>query len=114
MRWCLGRSGPAWYGSLEFGSRARVFGPHTLLAVVEYRAGCFISLCLRSLTCRTGMMTVPTPLNCGEDSWHGVPGTLSGAVMENGGNTVEVGAPSHPLFSDPRGREDVPTGEGQL
>lgn len=34
--------------------------------------------------------------------------------MENGGNTVESGAPSCTLFSDPRGKEDAPTGEGQL
>lgn len=33
--------------------------------------------------------------------------------MENGENAVEAGAPSCPLFSDPRGREGAPTGEGQ-
>lgn len=62
-------------------------------------------------------MPVRTPPGHGEDSWHGVPGTMahrSGTVMKNGGNTVEAGPPSCPLFTEPRGREEGPAGEGQL
>lgn len=35
-------------------------------------------------------------------------------VMENGGNTVEAGASSCPVFTEPKGREEGPMGLGQL
>lgn len=68
MKW-PGEEGPAWNGGSEFGSRVSLCEPHPLPAV-WYGAGCFTSLCPRSLICRTGVMTVPAAgSGCGFMAW---------------------------------------------
>lgn len=101
MRWCLGRSGGqvVWWLSLA------VWTPPLTSCVC--RAGRFPSLRLISLICRTRAMTVPTPLGCAEDAWN----SEWYCVMKNGGNKMQAGASSRPLFTEPWGREEGPKGE---
>lgn len=68
-------------------------------------AGCIISLCLPSLICGTGVMTLPASLDHGEDSWN--PEWY--CVMEKGGWGSFLSAVLRAL------REEAgPEGEGWL